>query len=137
LPDLNIYTFDDLLRAAREQPAPQRLLFVFAGVALPDDSTPEQEQRFSAGTGGALLPLMCVDRTPDQLTTFSMLMEELRLVGPEWALVFVASLTGHGGRVPTSRRAEKPLQSMAESIQAGAHQSFIPFGTDGQPVRFE
>jgi hypothetical protein len=80
---------------------------------------------------------MCVDRTPDQLTRFSMLVEESRLVGPEWALVYVPSLTGHGGRMPTRKEAEGPLQSMVGSIQAGAHQSFIPFGTDGQPVRFE
>jgi hypothetical protein len=86
---------------------------------------------------GALIPLVCVDKTPDALETFATLVEESRLVGPEWALVFVASLAGHGGRVPTSKEAEGPLQSMVESIQAGAHQSFIPFGTDGRPVRFE
>ena len=137
MPDLRISTFDDLLRAARQQPEPQRLLFVFAGVELPDGSTPEQERRFATGGGGALVPLMCVDKTPDQLTTFSTLVEESRLVGPEWALVFVASLAGRGGRAPTSKEAEGPLQSMVESIKAGAHQSFIPFGTDGRPVRFE
>ena len=137
MPDLRISTFDDLLRAASQQPEPQRLLFVFAGVELPDGATPEQERRFGTGGGGALVPLMCVDKTPDQLTTFSTLVEESRLVGPEWALVFVASLAGRGGRVPTSKEAEGPLQCMVESIKAGAHQSFIPFGTDGRPVRFE
>ncbi len=137
MPDLRISTFDDLVRAARHQPEPQRLLFVFAGVELPDGSTPEQARRFSSGGGGALVPVMCVDKTTDQLTTFSALVEESRLVGPDWAIVFVASLAGRGGRVPTSEEAEGPLQSMVESIKAGAHQSFIPFGTDGRPVRFE
>jgi hypothetical protein len=37
---MNISSFDDLLRAAREQSEPQRLLFVFANAVLPDDSTP-------------------------------------------------------------------------------------------------
>jgi hypothetical protein len=137
MPDLSISTFDDLVRAARHQPEPQRLLFVFAGVELPDDSTPEQARRFAAGAGGVLVPLMCVDKTPDELTTFSTLVEESRLVGPDWAIVFVAGLAGRGGRAPTSKEAEGPLQSMVESIKAGAHQSFIPFGTDGRPVRFE
>jgi hypothetical protein len=36
---MDITTFDDLLTAARAQPQPQRLLFVFAGIELPDDAT--------------------------------------------------------------------------------------------------
>ena len=43
---MTISSFDDLLQAARSQPEPQRLLFVFAGVELPDDATPEQRTRF-------------------------------------------------------------------------------------------
>ena len=42
MPDLRISTFDDLLRAARQQPEPQRLLFVFAGVELPDGARPSK-----------------------------------------------------------------------------------------------
>ncbi len=58
---MNISNFDELLQAARAQAQPQRLLFVFAGVELPDDSTPEQAASFAAGEGGALVPLMVVD----------------------------------------------------------------------------
>ena len=67
---VNIASFDDLLRAARDQPEPQRLLFVFANAVLPDDSTPEQRARFEAGQGGALAPLMSVDKAPEDLGTF-------------------------------------------------------------------
>ena len=137
MPDVNISTFDDLLRAAREQPEPQRLLFVFAGTELPEDSTPEQRRRFAAGAGGALIPLMCVDKTPEELGTFSELVEESRLLGPEWTIVFVASLAGQGGRAPTSEGAEAPLRSMVESIKAGLHRSFIPFDRSGRPVLFQ
>ena len=49
---MNIQTFDDLLSAARSQPLPQRLLFVFAGVELPDDATPAQRLEFERGEGG-------------------------------------------------------------------------------------
>jgi hypothetical protein len=137
MPDLNIHTFDDLLRAARQQPEPQRLLFVFAGTELPEDSTPEQRRRFDAGAGGALIPLMCVDKTPDELGAFSGLVEESRSLGPQWTIVFVASLAGRGGRAPSSEDAEAPLRSMVESIKGGSHRSFIPFDRNGRPVLFE
>jgi hypothetical protein len=131
---MNISSFDDLLRAAREQPEPQRLLFVFAEAALPDDSTPEQRARFEAGQGGALTPLMSVDKTPEELGTFAALVEESRRFGPDWAIVFVASLPGRDGRAPTSKEADQSLQRMLESIKAGSIGTFIPFDRRGEPV---
>jgi hypothetical protein len=50
---VEIATYDDLLRAARAQAEPQRLLFVFAKAVLPDDSTPAQRAAYAAGQGGA------------------------------------------------------------------------------------
>jgi len=132
---MDISNFDDLLRAARTQPDPQRLLFVFARAVLPDDSTPEQRARFEAGEGGALAPLMAVDRTPDDLGTFAALVEESRQFGTDWAVVFVASLPGRAGRPPTSKEADQPLQRMIESIKAGSIGSFIPFDRRGEPVQ--
>lgn len=137
MPDLNISSFDDLLRAARQQPEPQRLLFVFMGAELPEASTPEQRRRFADGAGGALVPLMCVDKTPDELTTWAALAEESRTSGPEWTIVFVAGLAGQGGRALTHRDAEAPLQRMVDAIKGGSHRSFLPFDRDGRPVLFE
>lgn len=132
---MNISSFDDLLRAARAQPDPQRLLFVFAQAVLPDDSTPEQRARFEAGEGGALAPLMSVDKAPEDLGTFSALVDESRQFGNDWAIVFVASLPGRSGRAPTSEEADQSLQRMIESIKAGAIGSFIPFDRNGDPVQ--
>jgi hypothetical protein len=70
---MNISTFDDLLSAARSQPLPQRLLFVFAGVELPEDATPAQRLEFERGEGGALVPQMCVDKGLDELHSFDQL----------------------------------------------------------------
>ena len=137
MPELSISSFDDLLRAARQQPEPQRLLFVFMGAELPEDSTLEQRQRFASGAGGALVPLMCVDKTPDELTTFVALAEESRKSGPEWTIVFVAGLAGQGGRALTHDDAEAPLQRMVDAIKVGSHGSFIPFDRGGRPVLFE
>jgi hypothetical protein len=133
---MNISSFDDLLRTAREQSEPQRLLFVFANTVLPDDSTPEQRACFEAGQGGALTPLMSVDKTPEELGTFAALVEESRQFGRDWAIVFVTSLSGRDGRAPTSEEADRSLQRMIESIQTGSFGSFIPFDRQGQPILF-
>jgi hypothetical protein len=131
---MTISNFDDLLRAAREQSQPQRLLFVFAKALLPDDSTPEQRARFGAGQGGALMPLMSVDKAPEDLGTFDALVEESRQYGQDWAIVFVATLSGRDGRAPTSKDADQSLQRMIESIRTGMFRSFIPFDRQGEPV---
>jgi len=131
---MEIASFNDLLRAACAQPEPQRLLFVFAGA---EDSTPEQRARFQAGQGGALAPLMSVDKIPEELGTFAALVEESRQFGHEWAVVFVASLSGHGGLAPSSAAADQSLQRMSESIKAGSFGAFIPFDRHGEPVVFD
>ena len=133
---MTISSFDDLLRAAREQPEPQRLLFVFVGAELPDDSSSQQRDHFQAGQGGTLTPLMCVDKTPSELEGFETLLEESRQFGTDWVIVFAAALAGHAGRAPTSADAEAPLQKMVEAIKAGFHRSYIPFDRHGEPVLF-
>lgn len=133
---MNISSFDDLLSAAREQPEPQRLLFVFANAVLPDDSTPEQRARFEAGQGGALTPLMSVDKAPEDLSTFAALVEESHHFGQDWTIVFVASMSGREGQTPTSEEADLALQRMIESINTGMFSSYIPFDRQGQIMQF-
>ena len=133
---MTIASFDDLLRSAREQSEPQRLLFVFTSAGVPDDATPEQRARFEAGQGGTLTPLMCVDKTPDEWASFDALAEESRQLGQPWDIVFVAAMAGRDGRSPTSVDAEAPLQRMVESIKAGTIGGFIPFDDQGRPVQF-
>ena len=133
---MTISTFADLLRDARNQGEPQRLLFVFAAAELPDDATPEQRARFDAGQGGALTPLMCVDKTADEFSGFDALVTESREFGRPWDIVFVAALAGHSGCSPTSAQAEAPLRRMVESIRSGSLGGFIPFDARGEAVRF-
>ena len=132
---MTISSFDDLLQAARAQPEQQRLLFVFAGVELPDDATPEQRQRFEAGQGGALVPLMCVDKRPDELMSFGALTQESSQFGQQWGIVFAAALSGTLSRAPTSEDAEEPLQRMVEAIRRGEHGAYIPFDPQGDAVQ--
>ncbi len=134
---MTISNFDDLLAAARSQPEAQRLLFVFAGVELPDDCSEAQRQGFEAGHGGAMVPLMYADKLPHELLDFAALLDESRQfeMGRDWRLVFAAALSGTPSRAPSSEDAEAPLQRMVEAIQRGEHGNFIPFDRQGQPVR--
>jgi len=132
----SISNFEELIAAARQQPQPQRLLFVFTQRELPEDCTPGQRASFDAGTGGTLTPLMCLDKTATELGTFSALLAESRQFVPVWTIVFVAALSGRNGRVPSTEDAEAPLNRMVESIKAGTVGTFIPFDIRGQPVSF-
>ena len=133
---MTISSFDDLLRSARDQSEPQRLLFVFTAAGMPDDGTPAQRARFEAGQGGTLTPLMCVDKAPDELASFDALVEEARSFGQAWDIMFAVAMSGAAGRPPTPEQAAAPLQRMVASIKAGSIGSFLPFDTAGMPVQF-
>jgi len=133
---MTIASFDDLLHAATQQPEPQRLLFVFTRAELPEDATAEQRERFEAGAGGALAPLMCVDKSPDELASFDALVQESRQAGPAWAIVFVAALAGAAGRAPTGALTDAALQRMVEAVKSGRIEGLLAFDAGGQPVRF-
>jgi hypothetical protein len=132
---MSIASYEDLLRAAQEQVEPQRLLFVFARAVLPDDSTPAQRADFAAGRGGALEPLMSVDKAPEDLGSFAALVEESRQFAADWSIVFVSALAGRDGRVPTSDEADRMLQGMVDSIKRGVFGAFIPFDRQGAAVQ--
>jgi len=77
---------------------------------------------------------MSVDKAPGDLGNFAALVEESRQFGHDWAIVFVASLSGRDGCAPTSEEADRSLQRMIECIKAGSIGSFIPFDRQGQPT---
>lgn len=133
-----INSFDDLLRAARSHRERQRLLFVFAGTELPDEATPEQRERFAQGEGGVLVPLMCVDKLPEELESFDALVRESQQFeqpGQPWRLVFTAALSGTAAHAPSDDDADKVLRRMVEAVKTGAFSAYLPFNRDGQPVR--
>lgn len=134
---MSISNFDELLRSAREQPEPVRLLFVFSAAGMPDDATPQQRAHFQAGQGGTLTPLMCVDKAPGELASFDALVAESRQLGHAWDIVFVAAMAGTIGLDPTGDQAEGPLQRMVESIRSGDIDSFIAFDASGLAVQFD
>jgi hypothetical protein len=122
---------------ALAQPEPQRLLFLFAGSELPGDASAEQRSRFEAGEGGALTPLMCVDKSPDELAGFEALVAESRQAGPPWQVVFVAALAGQGGKAPAPQRVELALNKMVDAVRSGQVQGFAAFDGKGNVLSFE
>jgi hypothetical protein len=130
---VHIETFDDLLRAARGQPRTQRLLFVFAAAVLPDAPTAAQRAAFEAGEGGALEPLMSVDKGPDELTGFDALADEARefarRAGRDWRLVFAAAMDAGDARAT-----DAALESLVAAVREGRLSGLLPLDRQGRVV---
>jgi hypothetical protein len=132
---MDISHFDHLLAASRDQSEPQRLLLVFARASLPAGATAEQRARFEAGESGELAPLMCVDKDPGALADFAALVDEASSLGPDWALVFAAALSGTGGQRPHPSLVDAALRRMVEAVKSGQLSGLIPFDRQGAAVR--
>ncbi|HSH49846.1 MAG TPA: ribonucleotide reductase subunit alpha [Halomonas sp.] len=123
-----IRSFNDLLDEARRQSEPQRLLFVFARAELPDEPSAEQRRRFEQGEGGVLTPVLCVDKSIDELSDMAALVEEARKTGMEWDVAFVAALADPNGAADV----EPHLERMVESLKMGSVERFLAFDTRGE-----
>lgn len=134
---MTLRDFTDLLQAARQQPDPQRLLLVFAAAELPHDPSRDEMASFERGEGGALAPVVCVDKLPDEISSFAALVDESRQVVATWDILLVASLPGHGGFAPNSDEAVQPLQMMVEAIKGGRIGEFLAVNREGELVQLQ
>ncbi|PSF07119.1 ribonucleotide reductase subunit alpha [Marinobacter fuscus] len=132
-----ISSYQDLVQASREEPEPQRFLFVFCKAELPDDASAEERAAFERGEGGALTPVICVDKTPEEVSRFEQLVEESRETGQDWDMVFVAAMSGRGGIVPSSDEAQQPMTMMVESIRMGHLGNYLPLNSQGQAISLD
>lgn len=133
---MQITDFSDFLAAARSQDEPQRLLFVFAVAELPQTHSPGQKKRFETGRGGALAPVMSVDKAPAELDSFAALAAESRRTGQPWDMVFVAALPGRDNRTPEQNDVERALRMMVDAVHRGAIERFLAFDPEGRTVHF-
>jgi hypothetical protein len=132
---MTIHSYADFIHAAGKQSEPQRLLFVFAKAELPEGATDEQRSQFEQGIGGALSPVLCVDKTPREAATFASLVAESEQTGVHWDVAFVSAMSGRGGIEPNSDEAEQPLKMMMEQIQAGMVAQFLAISRDGELIQ--
>ncbi|OYW90678.1 MAG: ribonucleotide reductase subunit alpha [Alishewanella sp. 32-51-5] len=131
---MNIESYQDLLQAAAAQAEPQRLLFVFAKAELPNGYTDSQKQQFEQGHGGALEPVLCVDKLPEEISEFQQLVTESQTTGIDWDIAFVSAIGGRGGFPPNSDEAVQPLKMMMQKIQGGMIADFLTFDKNGELV---
>ncbi len=132
-----LHDFSGLLQAARQQVEPQRLLLVFAAAELPRDPTDEQKARFERGEGGALSPVVCVDKLPEEVESFAALLDESTRTGIGWDILFVAAMPGRGGFAPNPDEAVQPLQMMVEAIKGGRIGEFLAVTREGELVQLQ
>jgi hypothetical protein len=126
-----------LLQAAKQQTQPQRLLFVFLQASLPSDANDGEADSFNAGQGGALNPIMCVDKPLDELSDFDALVEESKAMEQDWHIVLVAALSGSNGLMPTAAEADEPLKAMVQMVQNGGDLSkYMAFNKQGVITHF-
>lgn len=131
-----ISSFKDLLRAAIEQPEPQRLLFMFAKKELPQGHVVSQKSASENQQGGELRAVMCVDKLPEELSDFEHLVAESKYTGKAWDIVFVTSMSGQNGVAPSNEDASRPLDMMVESLRNGNIGNYLAFNRDGELVQF-
>ena len=135
---MEITNYDTLLVAARHQPQPQRFLFVFVSKSLADGHNQVQVEKFNAGFGGELTPVMTVDKPLDELTNFNDLVEESELLQKPWDMVLVGCLSGQNGVMPSAEDSVKHLETMMKTIEMGGTLSkYMVFDKSGAPLVFE
>jgi bacillopeptidase F (M6 metalloprotease family) len=134
---IKITNYESLLLAAKQQVEPQRLLFVFLKASLPENFKDDEASRFYSGRGGELQPIMCVDKTLDELGSFSGLVEESKQIEQDWQIVLVAGLSGRNGVAPASSEADQPLKVMVQTVEMGGDLSkYAAFDREGSSVQF-
>ena len=132
---MHISAFDDLLRIATEQVAPQRLLLVFCKAELPDDANAQQKAEFEAGEGGVLVPVASVDKFPEALGSFANLSAETVQHGIEWDVLFVAAMDRTTDEGPQQiALVDQTLEDMVSAVKAAQVGNFIPFDPTGVVV---
>ena len=132
-----INSYETLLEAAKKQTQAQRLLFVFLKASLPKERVDDEVDRFYAGQGGQLQPVMCVDKSLNELGSFESLVEESKHMGQDWAIVLVAALSGRDGKEPSSADAEVPMKIMMHAVENGGDLSkYMAFDKQGIPIKF-
>ncbi|MCV6609269.1 MAG: ribonucleotide reductase subunit alpha [Amphritea sp.] len=126
-----ISKFSDLLEMAQSQDQPQRLLMLFA-LAEGGSSNPKKQRKKQHGT---IAPVMCVDKLPEEVESFSALVAEADQISSDWNFVIIAGLSGENGVAPTTEDADPYLNQMANGLTMGEDLSrYLIFDREENPI---
>lgn len=124
-----ISTFNDLINILQNQTNPQRLLLLFANAESTDSHNNQN---------GFISPVMCVDKSLSDITSFHHLIKEADEINKQWNFMFVASLSGEKDKEPTTTEAEPFLNKMAHDIETGnSINRYVIFDREENPIEIE
>lgn len=125
--------------ACTRQAEPQRLLFVFVGAEKPGEITPNRRVKESemndTRKGGALTPLMCLDKLASELGTFASLIETSVPAELSWDIVFVAGASEKPEIKVSRKETEQILKGMNQLIEEGNIGRFLAFNRKGEIIQ--
>ena len=132
-----IIDYKTLLIIGRKQFEAQRFLFVFLEATLPDNHNDEDKQRFESGHGGELTPVMCVDKSLEELTDFPDLVAESKQMNQDCSIILIACLSEKNGLPTTTEEVEQSLKMMVQAVHDGsAFSKYLAFDKQGVLLSF-
>ena len=117
-----------MIDTAEAQEQPQRLLIMLAKSEIESNDKDE-------GMSGTITPVICVDKTPDEITTFEDFVIEADSINSDWDMMFIAALTGENNKMPTPEEADPILNKMVNDLMSGQDLSrYLVLDRNGDPV---
>lgn len=117
-----IQNFNDLILAARQEPQHQRFLMLFA-------KAESKKNAFKTNhSSGTITPVMCVDKTTEELTTLKDLINEADKITDKWDFIFIGCLNA-------ATDPEPHLTKMSNDVASGNDLSrYVILDREERPV---
>ena len=120
--------FKKMIDAAETQEQPQRILIMLAKSEI---EISDKEK----GMSGTITPVICVDKTPDEITSFEDFVKEADSINSEWDMMFIAGLAGENNEMPTPEDADPILNQMVNNLMSGQDLSrYLVLDRNDDPV---
>ena len=120
--------FKKMIDAAEAQEQPQRILIMLAKSEI---EISDKEK----GMSGTITPVICVDKTPDEVTSFEDFVKEADSINSDWDMMFIAGLSGENNEMPTPEDADPILNQMVNNLMSGQDLSrYLVLDRNDDPV---
>jgi len=117
-----------MIETAKTQDQPQRLLIMLAKSEIEVNDKEE-------GMSGTITPVICVDKTPDEITSFDDFVMEADSINSDWDMMFIACLSGENNKMPTPEEADPILNKMVNDLMSGQDLSrYLVLDRNEEPV---